>query len=210
MGPQVAQILPQSLTGVAATTMSKFSVTRRRKSHQELHKEVFRSDMIRGSDDAGSDIHHESVHRPQDIKSQRDNRRITMTRSPTGPAFHKPAIPPALPRMSSKTPSLSTTYYNTDDSHPTNNFDGATVHQMAISSALHRSPTMSSPPGITLAAAQRALVVPPNSTDSKLHHGSDVGVNAPRMALAGLNRLDSTGNGAELIRGGNHGNSCTA
>jgi hypothetical protein len=181
MVPQLTQTLSQKSTRVAAATATKFCVTRRRKSHWELHEGVFRGNLVRGPGDTGSDVYCESIRRPQNIRCLRDNRRITMTRSPTGPAFLRPAMPPAVPNMNHKASSISA-MCGSADSHPPNIFDGMTVHQMAVSS----------PSRMTLAASQRAFVIPPKSTDSKLHHSSDVDVDVPRMALDGLSRSDST------------------
>jgi len=67
-----------------------------RRSHRDLHQEVFPNSLIRTPSGTGSS--RPEIHpRPLNIPPNYGHRRISTTRSPTGPALRKLATPPALP-----------------------------------------------------------------------------------------------------------------
>ena len=74
------------------------------KSHHDLHQEVFRDSPIctpSGTGSSRSEVRLRSLN----VLPHYSHRRISTTRSPTGPALHKPATPPALPNKFSIPPS---------------------------------------------------------------------------------------------------------
>jgi len=66
-----------------------------RRSHRDFHEEVFHDSSIRTP--SGTGLSRPEIRpRPLNVFSN-GHRRISTTRSPTGPALHKSATPPALP-----------------------------------------------------------------------------------------------------------------
>lgn len=75
---------------------SKPRAGRNRRSHRDLHQEVYHDSSIRTP--SGTGLSRPEIRpRPLDVPPSYGHRRISTTRSPTGPALHKSATPPALP-----------------------------------------------------------------------------------------------------------------
>lgn len=173
----------------------KRQVIKSRKSHKELQQEIFRCGPVRTPSGTGAGIHPELDLRSLSIASRRDNRRIVATRSPTGPALHRPAAPPALPSPGRKLPIPPS--MNGGPRSP-NILEQMAGYKAETSPVRRYSPVARSTPRTAVTATQRAsMILPlrhmplPRSTESLLH--LDDTFETPGTASSGLNRARSVG-----------------
>ncbi|KXN89618.1 hypothetical protein AN958_05485 [Leucoagaricus sp. SymC.cos] len=92
-----------TLGSISTTTQPHARLSR--KSHHDLHQEVFHDGPVRTPSGTGMHVRPEVELRPLNVLLRPSQRRIATTRSPTGPALHRPATPPALPSPSRRLPS---------------------------------------------------------------------------------------------------------
>ncbi|KAF5363786.1 hypothetical protein D9756_000415 [Leucocoprinus leucothites] len=103
--PTSMMLLPEARTDVS--TARQLHDRPSRKSHHDLHQEVFQYHPVRTPSGTGMTIRPEAdllPLLPLSVPNRHSPRRIAATRSPTGPAFHRPVTPPALPSPSRQLP----------------------------------------------------------------------------------------------------------
>lgn len=165
--------------GVSSTVMPRVRLSR--KSHLDLHREVLRSSSVRMPSSPTMSIRAEPNLRPLNIAPRHGQRRIAATRSPTGPALHRPATPPALPNTSRKLPTPPPATNGTPRSP--NVMEQMAGFRAEVSPARQHSPTRLSPLGQiiipksadSLVYADEALAASPRTVSSSLHRAWSVG-----------------------------------
>ncbi|KAF9453066.1 hypothetical protein P691DRAFT_695766 [Macrolepiota fuliginosa MF-IS2] len=169
----------------------KLASVQTQKTHHDLHQEIFRDGLIPTF--SGANVQPELGLRLPNVVPRPGQRRITATRSPTGPAFHRPDAPPAIPRQLPMPPT-------TDGVPRSPNALEQIAGYRDTSPSRKYSPMMYSSSRTGVTASQRASMVSPlrqmplplpRSAELTKHPNDILAI--PGTISSGLNRTRSAG-----------------